>query len=67
LSFLIKGNYYLPRAKTLPLKSLIQAVWPWVDEWLDWFRSFNNNEKSQCEKDRHEKEGNKKDCDNIVI
>jgi hypothetical protein len=34
-----KGNYYLPRAKILPPRSLEMAVWPWVDTWLAWFES----------------------------
>jgi hypothetical protein len=33
------GNYYLPRAKILPPESLVRALWPWVDQWLAWFRS----------------------------
>lgn len=33
----VRGNYYLPRAKILPPSSLVQAVWPWVDQWLRWF------------------------------
>ena len=36
----IQGNFYLPRAKTLPPRSLEQAVWPFVDEWLTWFDSY---------------------------
>jgi hypothetical protein len=36
----IQGNFYLPRAKTLPPRSLEQAVWPFVDEWLAWFDSY---------------------------
>jgi hypothetical protein len=35
-----QGNYYLPRAKILPPPSLVQAIWPWVDTWLDWFKSY---------------------------
>jgi len=35
----VQGNFYLPRAKVLPSRSLEQAVWPWVDEWLAWFDS----------------------------
>ena len=33
------GNYYLPRAKVHPPESLLQAVWPWVDQWQTWFRT----------------------------
>ena len=33
----VRGNYYLPRAKILPPPSLAGAVWPWVDQWLQWF------------------------------
>ena len=32
-----QGNFYLPRAKVMPPRSLERAVWPWVDEWLAWF------------------------------
>jgi hypothetical protein len=32
-----QGNYYLPRAKVEPPQSLLRTVWPWVDEWLEWF------------------------------
>jgi hypothetical protein len=39
----IQGNFYLPRAKTLPPQSLEQAVWPFVDEWLTWFDSYANS------------------------
>src|SRR5271155_2579030 len=39
----IQGNFYLPRAKTLPPRSLEQAVWPFIDEWLAWFYSYANN------------------------
>lgn len=35
----IPGNFYLPRAKVQPPRSLEQALWPWVDEWLAWFDS----------------------------
>jgi hypothetical protein len=35
-----QGNYYLPRAKILPPPSLVQAIWPWVDTWLAWFKSY---------------------------
>ncbi len=35
----IPGNFYLPRAKVLPPRSLEQALWPFVDEWLAWFNS----------------------------
>jgi hypothetical protein len=31
--------FFLPRARTLPPRSLEQAVWPFVDEWLAWFDS----------------------------
>ena len=27
-----QGNYYLPRAKIQPPLSLLQALWPWIDE-----------------------------------
>ena len=36
------GNFFLPRAKTLPPQSLEQAVWPFVDEWLAWFDADAN-------------------------
>lgn len=35
-----QGNYYLPRARINPPPSLVQAVWPWVDAWLDWLTSY---------------------------
>ena len=38
-----QGNFYLPRAKTLPPQSLEQAVWPFVDEWLAWFDADANS------------------------
>ena len=34
-----QGDYYLPRAKITPPESLVRNVWPWVDEWLDWFNA----------------------------
>ena len=33
------GVYYLPRARVEPPESLLQAVWPWVDQWLEWYDS----------------------------
>ncbi|KAL3258479.1 hypothetical protein ABHI18_006016 [Aspergillus niger] len=37
-----RGNYYLPRAQIQPPESLTHALWPWVDEWLDWFESYGD-------------------------
>ena len=39
----IQDNFYLPRTKTLPPRSLERAVWPFVDEWLAWFDSYANS------------------------
>ena len=39
----IQGNFYLPWAKTLRPRSLEQAVWPFVNEWLVWFDSYANS------------------------
>jgi hypothetical protein len=33
----LQGAYFLPRARVLPPQSLERAVWPFVDEWLEWF------------------------------
>ena len=30
------GDYYLPRAQVQPPESLVQALWPWIDQWLAW-------------------------------
>ena len=35
----LAGNFYLPRAKVQPPPSLIDAVWPWVDQWLAWLKA----------------------------
>jgi len=40
----VQGNYYLPRAKVEPSSELQQAVWPWVDTWMDWFSSYNKTD-----------------------
>lgn len=37
-----QGNYYLPRAKISPPQSLLDVLWPWVDEWQLWFRCEGN-------------------------
>ena len=42
------GNFYLPRAKVAPPRSLEQAVWPWVDDWLQWFESYNIRDPNSC-------------------
>jgi hypothetical protein len=55
-----QGNFYLPRAKTLPPQSLEQTVWPFVDEWLAWFDAEANGAgdddhvKSEDEADRQD-------------
>jgi hypothetical protein len=33
----MQGNFYLPRARVSPLRSLEQAIWLFVDKWLAWF------------------------------
>jgi hypothetical protein len=38
-----QGSFYLPRAKVLPPRSLEQAVWPFIDEWLAWFDSYTGD------------------------
>src|SRR5215469_12364220 len=35
----VQGNFYLPRAKVIPPRSLEHTVWPFVDKWLAWFKS----------------------------
>src|SRR5262249_1999012 len=35
----VQGNFFLPRARVVPPRSLEQAVWPFVDESLAWFDS----------------------------
>jgi Centromere DNA-binding protein complex CBF3 subunit, domain 2/Transcriptional activator of glycolytic enzymes len=45
----VQGNFYLPRAKVLPPRSLEQALWPWVDEWLAWFDSQEEEEEEEEE------------------
>jgi hypothetical protein len=55
-----QGNYYLPRAKIAPPRALVQAVWPWVDEWLDWFKSFNDQDK------KDEQQGKEEDCNDMA-
>jgi hypothetical protein len=52
----IRGNYYLPRAKISPPIPLIQAVWPWVDTWLDWFKSYE--EQAKGDQDEREEDRN---------
>lgn len=42
-----QGAYYLPRAKMLPPRSLVQAVWLWADTWLDWFKSYGKKREDQ--------------------
>lgn len=39
-----QGNFYLPRAKVMPPRSLERTLWPWVDEWLEWFEWHTDNE-----------------------
>jgi hypothetical protein len=31
------GNYFVPRTKVQPPRSLAASLWPWVDEWQAWF------------------------------
>jgi hypothetical protein len=33
----LQGSYYLPRAGIQPPESLIRDLWPWVDEWAEWY------------------------------
>ena len=33
----VQGNFYLPHVKVMPPPSLKHTMWPWVDEWLEWF------------------------------
>jgi Centromere DNA-binding protein complex CBF3 subunit, domain 2/Transcriptional activator of glycolytic enzymes len=32
-----QGDYFVPRAMVQPPLSLVEALWPWVDQWLGWF------------------------------
>jgi len=32
------GGYFLPRAEFVPLERLLRRVWPWLEEWDEWFR-----------------------------
>ena len=32
----VQGNFFLPRARVPPPRSLERSVWPFVDEWLAW-------------------------------
>jgi hypothetical protein len=41
-----RGDYFIPRAKIQPPSSLIREVWPWVDEWLQWFKAHGQNDFS---------------------
>jgi hypothetical protein len=43
----VQGNFYLPRARILPPRSLEQAVWPFVDEWLAWFDATTTDDKME--------------------
>jgi hypothetical protein len=52
----IQGNYYLPRAKIQPPESLTHAVWPWVDEWLDWFESYADGSQQEEKEEREDEE-----------
>jgi hypothetical protein len=66
---LVQGNFYLPRAKTLPPQSLEQAVWPFVGEWLAWFDSYANGDdededvknESHVRADKSEDEADRRD------
>lgn len=53
-----QGNYYLPRAKIIPPTPLIQAVWPWVDTWLDWFKSYDEQANKGDKDDEKEEDRN---------
>ena len=56
----IKGNFYLPRAKELPPRSLEQAIWPFIDKWLIWFDShtnIGNNEDIEDSREEEEDDG----------
>jgi hypothetical protein len=44
-----QGNYYLPRATLDPPDTLIQALWPWVDQWLSWFALSDPDEMSKLD------------------
>jgi hypothetical protein len=61
------GNFYLPRAKTLPLQSLEQAVWPFVNEWLAWFDAdANGANDDDNDNDDHIKSEDEADQQNLA-
>ena len=33
----LQGSYYLPRAAVQPPESLVHDIWPWVDDWMEWY------------------------------
>ena len=33
----LQGSCYLPRAAVQPPESLVRDLWPWVDEWMEWY------------------------------
>ncbi|KAH8430197.1 uncharacterized protein LDX57_013066 [Aspergillus melleus] len=33
----LQGCYYLPRAAIQPPETLVHELWPWVDEWAEWY------------------------------
>ncbi|EAS32210.3 uncharacterized protein CIMG_13776 [Coccidioides immitis RS] len=42
------GNFYLPRARVPVPESLERAVWPWVDDWMRWFESYDAQDPNSC-------------------
>jgi hypothetical protein len=39
--------------------SLVQAVWPWVNTWLDWFKAHNEKEGEKEGKKGRDRDQNK--------
>ncbi|EFW13791.1 conserved hypothetical protein [Coccidioides posadasii str. Silveira] len=42
------GNFYLLQARVPVPESLEHAVWPWVDDWMWWFESYNAQNPNSC-------------------
>lgn len=40
------GSYFLPRAAVKPPPSVVEQVWPWVDEWLSWLGHSGEDDRA---------------------
>ena len=40
----LMGGFYIPQASVSPPDELVQALWPWADDYLQWFELYNSQD-----------------------